>query len=178
MNINQDAITVRELTDDDRSLLLEWLLNPKVLEFYEGRDATFDLEEIDREFYQDDELTRCIIEFDKKPIGYIQFYKVEDEYKQKYGFVSDHTYGLDQFIGEIEYWNQGIGTKLVKLMANYLVEQKGAEHVVMDPQVSNKRAIRAYEKSGFEIIKKLPKHEWHEGEYRDCWLMEFKYEIR
>jgi aminoglycoside 6'-N-acetyltransferase len=36
------------------------------------------------------------------------------------------------------------------------------------------RAIRCYEKAGFTNIKLLPKHESHEGEYKDCWLMEFQ----
>jgi aminoglycoside 6'-N-acetyltransferase len=43
----------------------------------------------------------------------------------------------------------------------------------MVPQAWNERALRCYEKCGF--VKKifLKQHEWHEGEYRDCWLIEF-----
>jgi RimJ/RimL family protein N-acetyltransferase len=47
-----------------------------------------------------------------------------------------------------------------------------AERVLLDPHQDNKRAIRAYEKAGFIIIKSLPKHEMFEGEKVNCWLME------
>lgn len=81
---------------------------------------------------------------------------------------------MDQFIGETEYWNRGLGTHLVKSMVTFLVEQKHAELVVMDPQTWNERAIRCYEKCGFKKVTLLPKNELHEGEYRDCWLIEYQ----
>ena len=35
-------------------------------------------------------------------------------------------------------------------MVAYLIEEKGADRIVMDPQTWNERAIRCYEKCGFE----------------------------
>lgn len=58
-------------------------------------------------------------------------------------------------------------------MVKYLVEHKQADRVVMDPQTRNTRALKCYEKCGFKRIKILPKHEFHEGEYQDCWLIEY-----
>ncbi|MFC4664262.1 MULTISPECIES: GNAT family N-acetyltransferase [Oceanobacillus] len=81
---------------------------------------------------------------------------------------------MDQFIGETQYWDRGIGSLLIKSMVAYLINKKRINKVVMDPQAWNKRAIRCYEKSGFKKIKLLPCHELHEGEYRDCWLMEYR----
>ena len=71
------------------------------------------------------------------------------------------------------YWNKGIGTKLVSSVVEYLIREKGADRIVMDPQTWNERAIHCYEKCGFEKVKLLPKRELHEGAYRDCWLMEY-----
>ena len=59
-------------------------------------------------------------------------------------------------------------------MVTFLVEQKQADLVVMDPQTWNERAIRCYEKCGFKKVALLPKNELHEGEYRDCWLIEYQ----
>lgn len=56
-------------------------------------------------------------------------------------------------------------------MLEYLFDVKEARQVLIDPQVSNTRAIRCYEKCGFRKIKLLPRNELHEGEWRDCWLM-------
>jgi len=140
----------------DNHLLAKWLSEPLVLEYYEGRDNSFDLEKVNKKFYQrKNGVIGCIVEFENVEIGYIQFY------------------GIDQFIGEIKYWNRGIGTLLVKSMVEFLIVQKHADRVVMDPQTWNERAIRCYEKSGFERVKLLPKNELHEGEYRDCWLIEY-----
>lgn len=36
------------------------------------------------------------------------------------------------------------------------------------------RAIRCYEACGFRKVKRLPAHELHEGQWKDCWLMEYQ----
>ena len=82
------------------------------------------------------------------------------------------VYAMDQFIGEPKYWSKGIGSSFLKMMASHLKENMAAQRVLLDPHQDNKRAIRAYEKAGFKIIKPLPKHELFEGEKVDCWLME------
>lgn len=56
-------------------------------------------------------------------------------------------------------------------MVEYLIEQKQANIVVMDPQTWNERAIMCYEKCGFKKVKIMQKHEFHEGDYRDCLLI-------
>lgn len=44
----------------------------------------------------------------------------------------------------------------------------------LDPHTRNTRAIRAYTKAGFQKARFLPKHELHEGEMQDAWLMEYR----
>ena len=58
-------------------------------------------------------------------------------------------------------------------MIRYLIEHKKADRIVMDPQTRNTRAIKCYEKCGFKKVKILPSRELHEGEYQDCWLIEY-----
>lgn len=173
---NRD-LRVRALAESDKTLLAEWLSNPEVLQYYEGRDNPYDVEKVKREFFDDeDDAIRCLIEFDEAPIGYVQFYEIDGEERKLYGFTDskDIIYGMDQFIGEVSYWNKGIGTKLVSTIAKYLSREKGADRIVMDPQTQNERAIHCYEKCGFEKVKLLPKRELHEGVYHDCWLMEYR----
>lgn len=168
-------LKVRILEKKDNYLLAKWLSDPAVLEFYEGRDNPFDLDKVNQVFYasEDDEV-KCIVEFNEKAIGYIQFYQLDDETRKVYGYEDENIYGTDQFIGEVEYWNKGIGTLLVTSIVSYLLEQKNADRVVMDPQTRNTRAIKCYEKCGFKKVKILTKRELHEGEYQDCWLIEYK----
>ena len=150
----------------DYSLLSTWLSDPRVLEFYEGRDQPLSPEAA-REKYSvrimaEDHNTPCIVEHNEQAIGYLQFYPADEP----------DTWGIDQFIGIPEKWNQGLGTRTVKLMLRYLFDSKQATRCTLDPRTTNTRAIRCYEKAGFHKVRLLPRHELHEGDVRDCWLME------
>ena len=83
---------------------------------------------------------------------------------------------MDQFIGEPEYWNKGIGTKYTKMVFDFLKKERNADAVILDPHQDNSRAIRMYQKAGFRIIEDLPEHELHEGKKQDCYLMEYRYD--
>jgi aminoglycoside 6'-N-acetyltransferase len=167
------SLMVRRLAEKDKHLLAKWLSTPEVLEFYEGRDNSFDVEKVERVFYSsDDDEVKCIIEYEGKSIGYIQYYELDKAAQKEYGYESGKIFGTDQFIGEVDYWNKGIGTLLVSSMTEFLFDRMKADKVVMDPQVRNERAIKCYEKCGFNKVKLLPKQELHEGELRDCWLIE------
>ena len=43
-------LKVRKLEKKDKYLLVKWLSNPTVLEFYEGRDNPFNLEKVEKLF--------------------------------------------------------------------------------------------------------------------------------
>ncbi|MFC4560154.1 GNAT family N-acetyltransferase [Virgibacillus kekensis] len=167
-------LAVRKMKAKDRYIMAQWLSDPAVLEFYEGRDQPFTPEKIDEKFLnRDDGVTRCMVDYGGTNIGYIQFYPLDEEERKIYGYEDEYIFGIDQFIGKTSYWNMGIGTLLVKSMVRYLIVEKNAYRVVMDPQVRNPRALRCYEKCGFQKVKLLPKRELHEGLYEDCWLIEY-----
>jgi aminoglycoside 6'-N-acetyltransferase len=168
-------LAVRLLEPEDELLLVEWLNNPLVLQYYEGRDRPHDLDQVREHFYGEDETVRCIIVYEGQPIGYIQYYVCQEEERVEYGYSPQELiYGMDQFIGEPQYWNRGLGTRLVHMMKSYLTGKLGADRIVMDPQVWNERALRCYERCGFRKVRLMKEHEWHEGHFRDCWLMEYQ----
>jgi len=176
MLFQKEKLLIRELERKDKYLLSKWLSDPEILQYYEGRDNPFDVEKVEQKFFDEEaDTTRCIIEFNEATIGYVQFYKIDEAERRNYGYgeSSEIIYGMDQFIGESTYWNKGVGTQLVSAVVAYLVEAKGADRIVMDPQTWNERAIRCYENCGFKKVKLLPANELHEGEYRDCWLIDY-----
>ncbi|OCT14485.1 GNAT family N-acetyltransferase [Paenibacillus pectinilyticus] len=174
-----ESITIRQLEASDKSLLVNWLNDPLVLTYYEGRDRPHDEELVEEHFYQVDGAMRCIVAYKDVPIGYIQFYELEEEERFEYGYAGngEKIFGTDQFIGVPSYWNQGIGKQIVTTMLAYFMHVARADRVVMDPQQWNVRAIRCYERCGFVKVKELPQHEMHEGELRDCWLMSYSRDI-
>lgn len=168
-----DQLAVRHLLKQDVPFLVKWLSDPEVLAFYEGRDNSFDEKRVQEKFFRElNNEAKCIIEYAKEPIGYLQYYEVDSSTKLLYGIKDKkRVFGMDQFLGETAYWNKGIGTCLIGKMTEYLFAEYNADSIVMDPQARNKRALHVYEKCGFKKVKCLPNHEWHEGKYQDCWLI-------
>ena len=164
----------------DAAALLKWMTDARVLEFYEGRDKRYTEELIREDFFEEnnDSVMKVIVEYDGVPIGYGQIHPMGGEDYGHYGYDNrnETVYCLDQFIGEPDYWNKGIGTEYIKLVLKFLGEEKQADAVVMDPHQENVRALKCYQKAGFRIIKCLPEHELHEGKMRDCYLMEYRYQ--
>lgn len=170
--VGDGDIVVRLEGRNDADLLRGWLADERVAERYGGRDRIKAEADSITDYLADDEVTRCIVETDGRPIAYVQFYPVLDP--TAYGLEANArgVWGTDQFIGVPELWGRGFGSRFVRLVAEYLVAN-GAARVVTDPAVANERAVRAYEKAGFVRVKELPGHEVHEGQTLDCLLMEF-----
>lgn len=154
----------------DYAAMSGWLTDSRVLEFYDGRDCALPLKRVPEKYsprvLAEEGVTACLLVLEDRPIGYLQFYAIPEE------SGAGGVFGMDQFVGEVELWNRGLGIRVVRLMLEYLFEVEGASRVVLDPHADNLRAIRCYEKCGFRKVKLLPAHELHEGEYRDCWRME------
>lgn len=180
VDIREGSIRIRTLTEEDFSLMLKWLTDERVLEFYGGRDKRYTLETLKEHYTKPwkDEVIRVIIEYCGKPVGYGQIYKIYDELYDDYHYQKSNeiVYGMDQFIGEVDYWNKGIGTMYTKLIFNFLKNEKNADAVILDPHKNNIRAIKMYQKAGFRIIEDLSEHELHEGKKEDCYLMEYRYD--
>jgi aminoglycoside 6'-N-acetyltransferase len=170
------ALELRPFIPGERDwrLMARWLSDPRVLEWYEGRDNPFDEARAATKWSTDaiaEESLDCrVIEYEGEPIGYLQFYPVDDAAGYELASASG-AWGVDLFIGETGYWERGLGTAVVRGVVAHLLAN-GAKRIVIDPRTVNHRAIRAYEKAGFRKLKVLTAHEMHEGEMRDCWLME------
>lgn len=177
MLLQKGKLSIRYVVEDDENTISKWLTNPAVLQYYEGRDNPQSPEKVRMHFIHNakSDEKRCLVEYAGEPIGYVQMYPLDSEWKELYGYKEEqNVWGMDQFIGEPTYWNKGIGTELVQTVITYIINELGAEAIAMDPKVSNERAIRCYEKCGFRKIKILKKHELHEGMREDCWMMEYK----
>lgn len=173
--VRSGDLVLRELTSQDAKLLKKWLSDERVLEYYEGRDRPHDAKLVEEHFISrlGTDITQCVILYGSFAIGYLQFYPLKDEERDAYGYSkNERVFGMDQFIGEVTYWNQGIGTRIVERVAHFLLTEVGADVIVMDPHAWNERALRVYEKVGFKRVRLLPEHEHHEGKWRDCWLVE------
>jgi len=170
-----DGFTLTPITEDDLPMIVEWRRRPEVHEWYAGRPVTAD--EIRRRHLEADEpVTRCIVRLHGEPVGHIQFYEYTEEWKPAVGLGpgDEGVWGIDVYLGEPALHGRGIGSRLVRGVAERLVSEHGASRVLIDPHVENLAAVRAYEKAGFRKIRLMPSYERVRGAWRDAWLMEFE----
>lgn len=140
----------RPLTSSDFPLLLEWLSKEHVKQWWNDGDDT--LEKVSQHYGVEEEgLERFIlVEVEEspskpdgeKPIGYFQHY-----------FVQSGLVGIDQFIGEEDYINRGVGTQAVRMFVEMITDKYRPAAIILDPSPENKRAIRCYEKAGFRYYE-------------------------
>ena len=87
---------------------------------------------------------------DGRAIGYVPSYVAMGSGD---GWWDDETdpgvRGIDQFIGEPDLLNQGIGTAMVRAFVARLFEDPTVTRLQTDPDPYNPRAIRCYAKAGF-----------------------------
>jgi aminoglycoside 6'-N-acetyltransferase len=176
-------VSIRKMLyqDDDFCLLHKWLNDRKVLSFIEGPNTRYTYEQIIEKYGSrakgEHYVTPCIIEFNCVPIGFIQFYPLQDDEICDYGAKNNQPqYGLDIFIGQTDCWNKGIGTRALRLLIQYLFIEQGVADIYIDPQTWNIRAIKSYEKCGFKRVKVLKEHELFDGVYKDNLIMRLSLE--
>lgn len=117
-------------------LILEWLAEPHVKEWWNDGDDT--LEKVTAHYGAQDNTQRFMLLDDEKPIGYFQYY-----------FDGD-AIGIDQFIGDKNYLNRGVGKQAIEIFISMIAEKHRPPYIFLDPSPDNKRAVRCYEKVGFK----------------------------
>ncbi|MDA0366553.1 MAG: GNAT family protein [Chloroflexi bacterium] len=164
--IEGPRVRFRPVVDADLPDIVRWLSEPEVVRFYGDPPAS--IADAWDDYVEPDDTSptwRFVIEVDGRGVGEIQ-------YSHAYpGREYEWSAGIDIFIGEGEARNRGIGTEAIRTMLAFLFEQKHVHRVTIDPEVSNRRAIRCYEKAGFRLDGVLRHNFFEHGEYVDTHFM-------
>jgi aminoglycoside 6'-N-acetyltransferase len=135
----------RPMSQADLRLIRRWLATPEVVRWWGDPSEQYALvsEDIDHP-----DMDQYIVTLNEYPFGYLQSYLLST-WNQGFGAYPAATRGIDQFIGEPGLIGRGHGSRFIRLFTDSLKE-KGTPRVVTDPDPANLRAVRAYEKAGFE----------------------------
>jgi aminoglycoside 6'-N-acetyltransferase len=135
----------RPMTADDLPTVRRWLALPHVAEWWGNPDEQFGLVSGD---LGEPAMDQYIVSSDGRELGYLQCYRLTD-WNTGFGEHPDGTRGLDMFVALPEMTGHGHGSGLIRTFADGLLAT-GAPRVVTDPDPKNARAVRAYEKAGFQ----------------------------
>jgi len=106
--------------------------------------------------------------YDDKPIGMIQFYRLDDFPVEKAMLGMDAgCAGVDLFIGEVDYVHRGLGSGIIRQFLREIVFDKGISRCVIDPEPENIIAIKAYRKAGFKYLKTT----WNDRDKVNAYIM-------
>ena len=143
-------IDFRKVVKSDFKKLYDWLNTPHVAEFWNVND-NFTFEQISAKYtkrIEEGKIGIYIIMNNNQDIGFIQTYIVKDLGPFK---ISDIAKGIDMYIGDPNFLYKGYGKEIIRVfIKNYVFNNKEVEYAVIDPEVRNTSAIKAYKKAGFE----------------------------
>jgi aminoglycoside 6'-N-acetyltransferase len=134
----------RPMTAADLPLIKRWLKMPHVIEWWGEPGEQFDLVSGD---LTHPAMDQYIVATGEREFAYIQCYRMT-EWNTGFGPQPDGTRGIDQMIGEPDMIEHGHGSAFIRAFIEDLLAA-GVPRVVTDPDPTNARAIRCYEKAGF-----------------------------
>jgi aminoglycoside 6'-N-acetyltransferase len=135
----------RSMTAVDLPLIERWLGSPHVVEWWGDPEEQYALISGDLDH---PDMDQFIVALDDQPFGYIQCYALST-WNQSFGLQPPATRGIDQFIGVPAMIGRGHGSGFIRQFVEALLAS-GIPRVVTDPDPDNGRAVRAYEKAGFQ----------------------------
>ena len=151
-------ITLSPTSEADGDALRTLHSTPEVARWWDLPDAAFPM-------HDEPESTRFTIRHGGEIAGLVQY---SEEHEPKYRCA-----GIDIFLGP-GFHGRGIGTRVVRMVLDILIRERGHHRVTIDPAADNHAAIRCYEKAGFRRvgILRLAERDSDGDGWHDVLLME------
>jgi aminoglycoside 6'-N-acetyltransferase len=150
-----EQLSFRPMVREDLPQLQTWLHAPHVAEWW-GTDASETIEGVEAKYGEriagTAAVTPWVMEIEGKAIGFVQWYRVEDEVEWYPDVdIPPGTLALDLAIGDPDYVGQGHGRRLVLEFVHHVLRATVPDcpEVWIDPDPRNVRAVRAYQAAGF-----------------------------
>lgn len=141
--------------------MAQMLQQPGVAEWWPDYDEAHLTEDL---FGDKSDATGFAIEYEGQVIGLIWYYEEHDPQYRMAGIdISIHP----------SWHGRGLGTDALRTLAKHLFEERGHHRIIIDPAVSNKRAVHVYERVGFKPVGVMRRYErLPDGSFRDGLLMD------
>jgi aminoglycoside 6'-N-acetyltransferase len=136
------------MTTADLPLVKRWLAEPHVARWWGDPVEQYALVSGDLD---EPAMDQFVVSAEDRVFGYIQCYDLT-AWNSGFGAHPPGTRGIDLFIGEPGMIERGHGSGFIRTFVDDKLKD-GSPRIVTDPDPENARAIRAYEKAGFEKVR-------------------------
>lgn len=143
-------VSLRAATLDDLDLLQRWDQQPHVIASDPDDDWNWSEELVRNPDWRE----QLIADLDGRPIAMVQIIDPAREETHYWGDVSENLRAIDIWIGEPDCLGQGHGTRIMQLAIQRCFAVPEVAAILIDPLVSNVRAIRFYERLGFRFVER------------------------
>jgi aminoglycoside 6'-N-acetyltransferase len=142
------TIVLRPATLDDVPMLEAWDDDPDVYASSPNDDWDWG-----RQTLATEGLTNLIAELDGRPIGYIQLTDLARDASKYWGEHQAGLMAIDIEIGEPDMRGKGYGHTMMGLALELCFSDPTIQAVLIDPLITNIRAIAFYQRLGFTFIE-------------------------
>ncbi|NLG25761.1 MAG: GNAT family N-acetyltransferase [Clostridiales bacterium] len=165
------GLVLRPLTDEHLPLLYKWCADPEVLQWTEGgtddRNLSYGPDTVRQIYGGVSQAAHCfLIEYGGAPIGecWLQQMNLPDV-RAMYAHPLD-VRRIDMAIGEKQYWNRGIGTEMVGMLADFAFCGERVDVLHCFCEDYNVRSCRMWEKHGFTRVLSEPLPQPQKGRWQ------------
>lgn len=142
-------IRLRDATIEDLAIVKHWDEQEHVIASDPDDDWDWEAELLRTPSWRQ----QLIAELNRRPIGFVQIIDPALEETHYWGHISEGYRAIDIWIGSKDDVGKGYGTEIIQLSLAKCFSNPIVKNVLIDPLASNVRAIRFYERIGFEYIE-------------------------
>lgn len=148
-------LTFRRLADSDLAMLHRWLNEPRVVQWWEGDDVSWD--GVVRGSASTDPIEYWVASLDGRDVGWIQCYATADSPSEAAAWqalgVDETAAGIDYLIGAPDQRGRGPGSAMIRSFVAEVVfgRHPGWSQACAAPYAANTASWRALAKAGFRF---------------------------
>jgi len=154
------------LSDEHLPLLYKWNADVEVMYWEDGPSTKGYDKEVVHEIYEATSSSgySFLIEFDNKAIGECLLCKMGLDYVLSHYPNTTDVRRVDILIGEKDFWNKGIGSKVLDILMNFAFCDQKVDVLYGITKDFNKRSAHMLKKNGFRFFEQFTFQEEAETE--------------
>ncbi|MFD0278533.1 GNAT family N-acetyltransferase [Kitasatospora sp. NPDC127111] len=141
----------------DLELLAGWMNDPEIAAFWDlaGPPAATE-RHVRAQLDGDGHSEPCLGLLDGTPMSYWEIYRADLDPLAAHYPARPHDTGVHLLLGPADRRGRGLGATLLAALADRILrERPGCARVVAEPDVRNRRSVRAFERAGFRAAAEL-----------------------